>query len=51
MDYINLGQDRRWWGALVKTVMNLRVLWSSGQSSWLQIRRPGFDSWNYQKKK
>jgi ribosomal protein L37E len=25
-------------------------LWSSGQSSWLQIRRPGFDSWNYQKK-
>jgi hypothetical protein len=26
-------------------------LWSSGQSSWLQIRRPGFDSWQYQKKK
>jgi hypothetical protein len=25
-------------------------LWSSGQSSWLQIRRPGFDSRNYQKK-
>jgi hypothetical protein len=25
-------------------------LWSSGQSSWLQIRRPGFDSWPYQKK-
>jgi hypothetical protein len=24
---------------------------SSGQSSWLQIRRPGFDSWHYQKKK
>jgi hypothetical protein len=24
-------------------------LWSSGQSSWLQIRRPGFDS--YQNKK
>jgi hypothetical protein len=24
-------------------------LWSSG--SWLQIRRPGFDSWHYQKKK
>jgi hypothetical protein len=23
-------------------------LWSSGQSSWLQIRRPGFDSRNYQ---
>jgi hypothetical protein len=26
-------------------------LWSSGQSSWLQIRMPGFDSWHYQKKK
>jgi hypothetical protein len=26
-------------------------LWSSGQSSWLQIRRPGFDSGHYQKKK
>jgi hypothetical protein len=23
-------------------------LWSSGQSSWLQIQRPGFDSWHYQ---
>jgi hypothetical protein len=26
-------------------------LWSSGQSSWIQIRRPGFDSRHYQKKK
>jgi hypothetical protein len=26
-------------------------LWSSGQSSWLQIRRPGFDSLHYQEKK
>jgi hypothetical protein len=26
-------------------------LWSSGQSSCLQIRRPGFDSRHYQKKK
>jgi hypothetical protein len=25
-------------------------LWSGGQSSWLQIRRPGFDSRHYQKK-
>jgi hypothetical protein len=23
-------------------------MWSSGQSSWLQIRRPGFDSRHYQ---
>jgi hypothetical protein len=26
-------------------------LWSCGQSSWLQIRRPGFDSRYYQGKK
>jgi hypothetical protein len=26
-------------------------LWSSGQSSWLQIRRPGFEFRHYQKKK
>jgi hypothetical protein len=25
-------------------------LWSSGQSSWLQFRRPGFDSRHYHKK-
>jgi hypothetical protein len=25
-------------------------LWSSGQSSWLQIRLPGFDSRHYKKK-
>jgi hypothetical protein len=25
-------------------------LWSSGQSSWLQIRRPGFNFRHYQKK-
>jgi hypothetical protein len=29
----------------------LPPLWSSGQSSWLQIRSPGFDSRHYQKKK
>jgi hypothetical protein len=27
------------------------ALWSSGQSCWLKIRRPGFDSRHYQKKK
>jgi hypothetical protein len=32
-------------------VYNIPPLWSSGQSSWLQIRRPGFDSQHYQKKK
>jgi hypothetical protein len=25
-------------------------MWSSGQSSWLQIRMPGFDSRHYHKK-
>jgi hypothetical protein len=29
----------------------LEPLWSSGQSSWLEIRRPGFDSRHYQRKK
>jgi hypothetical protein len=28
----------------------MTALWSSGQSSWLQIRRPGFDSRHYQEK-
>jgi hypothetical protein len=33
------------------TIQQRPPLWSSGQSSWLQIRRPGFDSLHYQKKK
>jgi hypothetical protein len=38
---------------LTKQLYDMRTrppLWSSGQSSWLQIRRPGFDSRHYQKK-
>jgi hypothetical protein len=31
-------------------ILTLTHLWSSGQSSWLQILRPGFDSRHYQKK-
>jgi hypothetical protein len=31
------------------TLYTTMPLWSSGQSSWLQIRRPGFDSRHYQK--
>jgi hypothetical protein len=27
---------------------NRPPLWSSGQSSWLQIRKPGFDSRHYE---
>jgi hypothetical protein len=33
---------------LVRCVAFLPPLWSTGQSSWLQIRRPGFDSRHYQ---
>jgi hypothetical protein len=36
---------------VVLVVVKKPPLWSSGQSSWLQIRRPGFDSRHYQKKK
>jgi hypothetical protein len=39
---------------LLLLLLLLLLLWpplgSSGQSSWLQIRRPGFDSRHYQKK-
>jgi hypothetical protein len=35
----------------VTVVLRWPPLWFSGQSSWLQIRRPGFDSRQYQKKK
>jgi hypothetical protein len=37
---------------LTVNIYNLRpTLWSSSQSSWLQIRRPGFDSRHYQETK
>jgi hypothetical protein len=32
------------------SLCNRPPLWSSGQSSWLQIRRPGFDSRHYKTK-
>jgi hypothetical protein len=37
----------------IKTVVTDKgpPLWSSGQSSWLQILRPGFDCRHYEKKK
>jgi hypothetical protein len=31
-----------------RMIKNWPPLWSGGQSSWLQIRRPGFDSRHYQ---
>jgi hypothetical protein len=36
---------------IITVVLARPPLWSSGQSSWLQIRKPGFDSRYYQKKK
>jgi hypothetical protein len=33
-----------------RILLSILQLWSSGQSSWLQIRRPGFDSRHCQKK-
>jgi hypothetical protein len=41
---------RRWYINITITILG-PPLWSSGQSSWLQIRRPGFDSRHYLKKK
>jgi hypothetical protein len=35
---------------IIINVLLSSPLWSSGQSSWLQIRRAGFDSRHYQKK-
>jgi hypothetical protein len=43
----------RWFSAYSLTgaaYTRVPPLWSSGQSSWLQIRRPGFDSRHYKKK-
>jgi hypothetical protein len=39
------------WIYFVMSAFHRPPLWPSGQSSWLQIRRPGFDSRHYQKKK
>jgi hypothetical protein len=39
-----------WFSIFYSSTDGRPPLWSSGQSSWLQIRRPGFDSRHYQKK-
>jgi hypothetical protein len=36
---------------ILLSILHWPPLWSSGQSSWLQIRRPGLDSRHYKKKK
>jgi hypothetical protein len=35
---------------MIRLQSKMAIKWSSGQSSWLQIQRPGFDSRHYQKK-
>jgi hypothetical protein len=46
------GEDRNVQNNISVSYRVLRPpLWPSGQSSWLQIRRPGLDSRHYQKKK
>jgi hypothetical protein len=45
VEWIHLAQDKNQYQVVVGP-----RLCSSGQSSWLQIRRPGFDSRYYQKK-
>jgi hypothetical protein len=47
MTSINLGLKTRF---LLLSFSSWPPLWSSGQSSWLQIWWPGFDSRQYQKK-
>jgi hypothetical protein len=47
MDLGEIGWGGMNWIGAVMNVVRL-PLWSSGQSSWLQIRRPGFDSRHYQ---
>jgi hypothetical protein len=44
-------QQNVWWsqGQIGASMRHERpLLWSSGQSSWLQIQRPGFNSLRYQ---
>jgi hypothetical protein len=38
-------------GLYPESDQSIPPLWSTSQSSWLQIRKPGFDSRHYQKKK
>jgi hypothetical protein len=49
MDWNHLAQHSDRWRAFVNAEMSLRPpLWSSGQSSWLQLPRSAFDSQRYQ---
>jgi hypothetical protein len=54
--HIDWRSERRHFDHFVRCVVSIcsyslwPPLWSNGQSSWLQIQRPGFDSRHYQKK-
>jgi hypothetical protein len=43
-----LGSQHKQINLFLQNFWKLCFLWSSGQSSWLTIRRPGFDSRHYQ---
>jgi hypothetical protein len=49
MTFVNMALNNRFKFTSVKLIEE-PPLWSSGQSSWLQIRRLGFDSRHYQNK-
>jgi ribosomal protein L37E len=49
--YRPMSWSHGWCDFKLPYVLIIPPLWSSGQSSWLQIRRHGFDSRHYQKKK
>jgi hypothetical protein len=50
LDFLKEVVMKFFWDIFWKLLLFPAPLWSSGQSSWLQIRRPGFDSRHYQKK-
>jgi midasin (ATPase involved in ribosome maturation) len=51
VDRMRTKEDREKVSSGIILINTTTFLWSSGQSSWLQIRRSGFDSRHYQKKK
>jgi hypothetical protein len=50
-DEVNTGTTSPFCSYIVNVVLEATASVVSGQSSWLQIRRPGFDSRHSQKKK
>jgi hypothetical protein len=46
--HTEVSSDFQIWWVWHTTLLNYKPLWSSGQSSWLQIQRSGFNSQCYQ---